>query len=184
VTSRIARIASTYRPALREQRPDEGAVVSPVRIPKTVQATKASRGQWLIDRSEIFYPGIPLGNGTRKDCQLFWKFLIHQARVPRPAAVVHQSDDRPDVELSQPIAVARLPTTSQRSPDRPVRSPPRARDNVGCGSQAPQIGRDPRSFPSAGASELLEVAIANSVDGAFHTAPQLQPGLLLEYHGS
>ena len=39
-------------------------------------------------------------------------------------------------------------------------------------------------FPVAGAPELLEVAIAHSVNCAFHTAPQLQPGLLLEYHGS
>jgi hypothetical protein len=88
--------------ALMEQAARKGRVVAPVRIPVAVETAEARCGERLVDRRPARHPRVALGRCARVFGELLGELGVDEARRARPAAVVDEPGDRPDLELAQP----------------------------------------------------------------------------------
>ncbi len=106
--------------------------------------------------------------------QLFGKTRIQQIRVARPAAVMHETDNRTDSQFAQATQtlVGPMPIDSIQS----VRRKPLPQNWIANRldskrSEAFQIARAPIV---AAAIQLIEISVAHAIMRAFDTAPDFK----------
>ncbi len=162
--------------ALVEDHAHEALVGGVVRVPHAVQAAEARGRQRLVDRGVGRDPGGAPRHLPGVRGQLLGKFGVQQAGVARAAAVVQQRDDRlppPGAEAGE-LPVGPAPVGGVRAAGRDLR--PQCRVTDAARPQAGQQVEVAGTFQMPAPFELVEVGVADAVEGTFDPQPQLQRG--------
>ena len=138
-----------------------------VRVPEAVEAREARGGQRLVHRSPVLHPRVALRDATRVGRELLWEPLVEQRRLWRTAPVVDEPDDRTDVQLAEPLQPLVAPAPVMRSLPE---------DRVADRGDA-QPGEPVEIVESRGVAagvELVEVRVADAVDGRLDPGPDFE----------
>ena len=144
-----------------------------MRIPVAVEPAEASGGEGFVDRRIGVNPRVPLRHLSGVGGEPLGKLQVEERRVHRPAAVVDESGNRRYAEREK-LAKALVGPSPVRT-ERAERSNPFPKYRIAQSSDPQRSDAAEIAGPvgMTGPFDLIVIAIADSVHGAFDAAPEL-----------